>query len=53
LVVEDYGDVVGCDEVSEGKEIVMWNAGATVKDDEGWNSGRRRELPEYCVPLYS
>jgi hypothetical protein len=33
LVVEDYGNIVGCDEAPEGKESVMRNAGTTVKDD--------------------
>jgi len=33
LVVEDYGNIVGCGEVSEGEESVMRNAGTTVKDD--------------------
>ena len=53
LVVEDYGNIVGCDEVSEGEENVMRNAGATVKDNEWWNPGRGRESPEDCVPLCS
>ena len=53
LVVADCGDAVRGGEIGDWDEVVAWNAGAAVQEDEGTGAGSGDEIAIDLVPGFT